>query len=134
MRLGNRLTRAWDRKSTAPAFRKRTLSSFRPPGGGDGGVAVVRQAGGFADARYVAGFELEAWLLDHAGRPSPVNAPYLRALNDPLVVPELSRFNVELNAPPVEMGAGVLAALEDPCWAPGTNASAWRTAWTPCWR
>jgi hypothetical protein len=70
-------------------------------------------AGGFADARYVAGFELEAWLLDHAGRPKPVNEVYLRALNDPLVVPELSRFNVELNAPPVEMGAGVLAAMEE---------------------
>lgn len=71
------------------------------------------KAGGFKDTRYVAGFELEAWLLDHAGRPSPVNAPYLRALNDPLVVPELSRFNVELNAPPLEMGAGVLAAMEE---------------------
>jgi hypothetical protein len=71
------------------------------------------KAGGFGDARYVAGFELEAWLLDHAGRASPVNEAYLRALNDPLVVPELSRFNVELNAPPVEMGPGVLAALEE---------------------
>lgn len=69
--------------------------------------------GGFADARYVAGFELEAWLLDHAGRPSPVNDAYLRLLDDPLVVPELSRFNVELNAPPVEMGAGVLSVLEE---------------------
>ena len=69
--------------------------------------------GGFADARYVAGFELEAWLLDHAGLPNPVNEAYLRALNDPLVVPELSRFNVELNAPPVEMGPGVLAAMEE---------------------
>mgnify|MGYP003413465644 FL=1 len=71
------------------------------------------QAGGFKDARYVAGFELEAWLLDHAGRPSPVNVPYLRALNDPLVVPEVPRLNVALNAPPVEMGAGVLAAVEE---------------------
>jgi hypothetical protein len=71
------------------------------------------KTGGFADPRYVAGFELEAWLLDHAGLPSPVNETYLRALNDPLVVPELSRFNVELNAPPVEMGAGVLAAMEE---------------------
>ncbi len=71
------------------------------------------RAGGFADARYVAGFELEAWLLDHAGHPNPVNEAYLRALNDPLVVPELSRFNVELNAPPAEMGAGVLAAMEE---------------------
>ncbi len=73
----------------------------------------LAKAGGFRDARYVAGFELEAWLLDHAGCPNPVNALYLRALNDPLVVPELSRFNVELNAPPVEMGAGVLAAMEE---------------------
>lgn len=69
--------------------------------------------GGFVDTRYVAGFELEAWLLDHAGRPNPVNEAYLRTLNDPLVVPELSRFNVELNAPPLEMGAGVLAAMEE---------------------
>lgn len=30
------------------------------------------KAGGFKDARYVTGFELEAWLLDHAGRPSAV--------------------------------------------------------------
>lgn len=70
------------------------------------------QAGGFADARFVAGFELEAWLLDHAGLPSPVNEAYLHTLNDPLVVPELSRFNVELNAPPIEMQAGVLSVLE----------------------
>ena len=76
-------------------------------------LQAFARAGRFADARYVAGFELEAWLLDHAGRPSPVNEAYLRALNDPLVVPELSRFNVELNAPPVEMGAGVLAAMEE---------------------
>lgn len=75
-------------------------------------LGAFARAGGFADARYVAGFELEAWLLDHTGHPSPVNEAYLRLLDDPLVVPELSRFNVELNAPPVEMGAGVLAALE----------------------
>ncbi len=70
-------------------------------------------AGCFCDPRYVSGFELEAWLLDHAGFPNPVNEVYLRALNDPLVVPELSRFNVELNAPPVVMGAGMLSALEE---------------------
>jgi hypothetical protein len=67
------------------------------------------EAGGFSDARYIAGFELEAWLPDHAGFPNPVNAACLRKLNDPMVVPELSRFNVELNAPPVEMGASAIA-------------------------
>ena len=70
-------------------------------------------AGGFSDTRYVAGFELEAWLLDHSGSPNPVNEAYLNALNDPLVVPELSRFNVELNAPPIEMTAGALSGMEE---------------------
>ena len=71
------------------------------------------QAGGFPDQRYVAGFELEAWLLDHAGLPSPVNEAYLKKLNDAQVVPELSRFNVELNAPPIEVGPGVLSGMEE---------------------
>jgi hypothetical protein len=68
--------------------------------------------GGLSDARFQAGYELEAWLLDHAGFPSPVNEEFLRRLDDPLVVPELSRFNVELNAPPLVMGAGVLRGME----------------------
>lgn len=75
-------------------------------------LRAFAQTGGFADSRFVAGFELEAWLLDHNGLPNPVNESYLRTLNDPLVVPELSRFNVELNAPPIEIGAGVLYAME----------------------
>jgi hypothetical protein len=76
-------------------------------------LRALADRGGFTAGSFVAGFELEAWLLDHAGRPNPVNEAYLRALDDPLVVPELSRFNVELNAPPVDMDAGVLAALEE---------------------
>lgn len=88
-------------------------------------TASLRQfaeAGGFSDARFIAGFELEAWLLDHAGFPNPVNEAFLHKLNDPMVVPELSRFNVELNAPPVEMGAGVLIAME----------AALRSTWERC--
>jgi hypothetical protein len=76
-------------------------------------IQQFAKAGGFPDSRYIAGFELEAWLLDHAGLPSPVNEAFLRTLNDPMVVPELSRFNVELNAPPIEMRAGVLSAMEE---------------------
>ena len=37
------------------------------------------EAGGFSDTRFIAGFELEAWLLDHAGLPNPVNEAYLRS-------------------------------------------------------
>ncbi len=75
-------------------------------------LAAAVRSGAFSDDRYLAGFELEAWLLDHAGFPSPVNEPFLQRLNDPWVVQELSRFNVEVNGPPVAMGAGVLTALE----------------------
>lgn len=69
-------------------------------------------AGRFADPRFVIGFELEAWLLDHAGYPNPVNTTLLERLDDRLVVPELSRFNIELNGPPAPMRAGVLHTLE----------------------
>lgn len=75
-------------------------------------LGAAARAGEIRDARYVAGFELEAWLLDHAGLPNPVNEPFLRRLDDPWVVPELSRFNVELNGPPVVLGPGALAAME----------------------
>jgi len=73
--------------------------------------AAIRH-GRFCDRRYRAGFELEAWLLDHGGYPSPVNEPFLKRLDNPWVVQELSRFNVELNGPPIDIGPGFLHALE----------------------
>ncbi|HRH80080.1 MAG TPA: glutamate--cysteine ligase [Thiobacillaceae bacterium] len=77
--------------------------------------ALIRlaAAGGIDDPRLIAGFELEAWLLDHAGDPKPANKPFLAALADPLVVPELSLFNVELNGAPVPLQAGALRDLEE---------------------
>jgi hypothetical protein len=75
-------------------------------------LGALALSGGLGDDRYMAGFELEAWLLDHAGLPNPVNELFLQRLDDPWVVQELSRFNVELNGPPVAMGSGALQALE----------------------
>lgn len=69
-------------------------------------------AGGFRDGRYVAGFELEGWLLDHAGAPCPINEPYLASLADPMVVPELARFNIEINGTPQVFRPGALTAME----------------------
>lgn len=46
------------------------------------------------------GFEVEAWLVDRHLQPMPHNVEFLAALDNPLVVPELSRFNVELNGTP----------------------------------
>lgn len=76
----------------------------------------------FRDATFsprdrVAGLELEAWLIDTVGRPAPVNARLLEQLNDPLVVPELARFNIEINTQPVPLQSNalrrMLSGLED---------------------
>lgn len=80
------------------------------------------QAGGFRDERHVAGFELEAWLLDHAGMPYPINETFLDVLADTRVVPELSRFNIEVNGTPQLLAPGALLTMEDEL------AATWRRA------
>ena len=60
----------------------------------------------------MAGFELEAWLIDGQGRPAPRNEAFLKAMDDPLVVPELARFNVELNGEPQRLEGQALSRLE----------------------
>ncbi|MEN9223652.1 MAG: hypothetical protein Q6M04_14550, partial [Thermostichus sp. BF3_bins_97] len=54
----------------------------------------------FAQGSLVGGFELEAWLITAQGEPAPINQAYLEAVNNPLVVPELAQFNVEINSQP----------------------------------
>ncbi len=60
----------------------------------------------------VGGFELEAWLVDARARPVARNDEFLNRLDSPLVVPELSRFNVELNGEPQALRGECLGALE----------------------
>ncbi|HXQ46659.1 MAG TPA: hypothetical protein VN806_08590 [Caulobacteraceae bacterium] len=71
----------------------------------------------FSDDGFVLGFEIEAWLLDHGCYPNPINASFLETMANPLVVPELSRFNVELNCDPLPLTGDVLgrtlASLSD---------------------
>jgi gamma-glutamyl:cysteine ligase YbdK (ATP-grasp superfamily) len=54
--------------------------------------------GVFASDGAVGGFELEACLLDQKAAPAPLNQALLEKLDEPLVVPELATFNVELNS------------------------------------
>lgn len=70
-------------------------------------------AGAFSERGDVAGFELEAWLVDDGGDPVPDNDAYLQALNNPLVVPELAAFNVELNGSPSALTGRVFSRLHD---------------------
>ena len=69
--------------------------------------------GGLATGPARAGFELEAWLVDPRGRPAGIIAPFLEALDDPLVVPELATFNLELNGTPVPLGGTALTTLAE---------------------
>jgi gamma-glutamyl:cysteine ligase YbdK (ATP-grasp superfamily) len=61
----------------------------------------------------VAGFELEAWLVSADGRPAAMNAEYLDALGSPLVVPELSVYNVEINTRQRSLEGAALGRMRD---------------------
>jgi hypothetical protein len=68
--------------------------------------------GRFADSGFVIGFEAEACLLDRDLCPAPRNEELLGKLKHPLVVPELSRFNIELNGTPQRAAGHGLRRLE----------------------
>jgi hypothetical protein len=65
----------------------------------------------FSNRPAVAGFEIEAWLVDKAMRPAPVNKQFLESLNDPLASAELAKFNFELNCDPVSLSGKVFSQL-----------------------
>ncbi len=59
----------------------------------------------------VAGFEIEAWLVDQDMRPAPCNDRFLQRLADPLASPELAKFNIELNNFPRDLRGDALSRL-----------------------
>ncbi len=78
-------------------------------------TAIARamfSAGAFSETGHTLGFELECWILDHNYYPAPVNQALLQALADSQVVPELSRFNLELNCSPLELSGDVFDRAE----------------------
>ena len=66
----------------------------------------------FSPRARMGGFELEAWLVDSDAQPAPVNEVFLQRLDNPMVVPELARFNVELNDHPQHLWGSALGLLE----------------------
>ena len=73
---------------------------------------------GWFDARafdfaegFTAGLELEGWLIDENAMPAPQNEAFLAAADHPLIVPELSKFNFELNAAPAPLRGSCLSAM-----------------------
>ncbi len=65
----------------------------------------------FEDTSPIGGFELEAWLVDRDCKPAPLNEVFLEKLANPLVVPELAKFNVELNTTPHRLAGSALSRM-----------------------
>jgi len=65
------------------------------------------------DAEPMAGSEIEAWLVNDRGLPAPQNDLFLKRMDDPMVVPELSTFNVELNTEPVPFAGGLFDRMHE---------------------
>ena len=59
------------------------------------------------------GYELEAWIIDKDCRPVPVNDEIIRRCKDSHVVPELARFNLELNSEPYVLHGNVLRTMHN---------------------
>jgi gamma-glutamyl:cysteine ligase YbdK (ATP-grasp superfamily) len=59
----------------------------------------------------VAGFEIEAWLIDDNMRPLPINEHFLATLDDPLASAELAKFNIEFNCHPAPLSDRVFSGL-----------------------
>ncbi|MEY6433729.1 glutamate--cysteine ligase [Thioalkalicoccus limnaeus] len=65
----------------------------------------------FCTGPRTGGFELEAWLVDRQMAPAPLIDELLVRVDDPLVVPELARFNLELNGTPQPLTGRALSHL-----------------------
>lgn len=63
-------------------------------------LAAMFERNAFCAGPPVGGLEIEAWLVGRKCQPVASNQAFLKALNNPEVVPELSQFNFELNTAP----------------------------------
>jgi len=59
----------------------------------------------------VAGFEIEAWLLDSEMQAMPINSHFLSNFNNPLAFEELAKFNIELNSTPTPLAGNVFSRM-----------------------
>ena len=67
--------------------------------------------GYLSDASYVAGLELEMCLVDDSGNPAAYNQSLLDAMQSPFIVPELSKFSIEINVEPISLCGDGLQTL-----------------------
>ena len=64
------------------------------------------------DPGHMIGLEIEAWLVDRDCLPSPQAEEFIATANDERIVPELSKFNFEMNADPRTLDGDCLDGLQ----------------------
>lgn len=57
------------------------------------------------------GIELEGWLADKNMKPDPAGEEFIEHMRNEQVVPELARFNFEINSNPYRIDSGVFSSL-----------------------
>ncbi|REK06894.1 MAG: CBS domain-containing protein [Acidobacteria bacterium] len=70
------------------------------------------ELGMIEDRRMHCGMEQEMFLVQEDGRPAAVGPELLELIDDPRLVSELARFNLEANLDPQPLGAGFLEGFE----------------------
>jgi len=66
----------------------------------------------FSTSPLMAGYELEAWLINQQGNPAAINETFLEQAKNELLSPELARFNIELNVEPEKLSDRILSNFE----------------------
>jgi len=75
-------------------------------------VQAWERDGKLSEGPATAGFELEAWLVDRDAKPSARNEKFIADVDNELVVPELSCFNIEFNGDPQQLTGDGLSKLQ----------------------
>jgi len=102
--MGDEITRHEFREEDFLLFRERLEDETRQ-------LKEIFDHHAFDDGPETGGFELEICITDTSGKPRPDNARFLEQVNDLDVVPELSRFNIELNTPPRQLRSDALSRM-----------------------
>jgi len=68
---------------------------------------------GFEKDVFKTGIELEGWLTNENMLPDPYSTDFLEKLNHKQVVPEIARFNFEINSNPYDLKGDVFSKLEN---------------------
>ena len=76
-------------------------------------LEYMLEAGMFETGIRRIGAEQEMFLVDNRYQPAPVVEQLLDRTDDPRLVTELTRFNVEFNTEPIEFGGDCLRRMED---------------------